>query len=174
VPGARAAGLCAALARVETDADIAALLPLLQAIWREVFYPVIGEAQTEYMLLHYQSPECIRREIAGGAQYFTVLLGKKPVGYLAYEIREEHLFVSKLYLAAPARGIGLSSQLFALLEKAARQGGRSRLHLHVNRGNEKAIAVYRHKGFQVVGTAVADIGGGFAMDDYYMEKELPR
>lgn len=166
------AGLKADLRPVRSESDIAGLVPLVRAIWREVFPPIIGEAQTEYMLEHYQSAESIGREIAGGARYFRVERGGAPIGYLAYEIREDWLFVSKVYLAAAERGKGISSELFAYLERQAEKAGKDRLHLHVNRRNEQAIAVYRHRGFEVAQAVVTDIGGGFAMDDYHMEKAL--
>lgn len=158
------------LTPVTTQQDIAALAPLVQTIWREVFPPIIGAAQTDYMLRHYQSAEDIQREIAGGTQYYFVENDGAPAGYLAYEIREAHLFISKVYLLAAMRGKGISSELFAWLEDQARKAGKSRLHLHVNRWNEQAIAVYKHKGFKIVQTVASDIGSGFVMDDYYMEK----
>jgi ribosomal protein S18 acetylase RimI-like enzyme len=44
--------------------------------------------------------------------------------------------------------------------------------LTVNRYNDATIAVYEKKGFRTVRTQVADIGNGFVMDDYIMEKEI--
>ena len=43
-------------------------------------------------------------------------------------------------------------------------------YLTVNRGNAKAIRAYERNGFKVVRTQVTDIGNGFVMDDYVMEK----
>jgi hypothetical protein len=40
----------------------------------------------------------------------------------------------------------------------------------VNKGNEKAIRSYERNGFVKVRSQVADIGKGFVMDDYVMEK----
>lgn len=157
---------------IQTKQDIAKLSPLLETIWREVFPSIIGLEQTEYMLLHYQSPEDIHREITDGAQYFFIEKDGQSIGYLAFDIREDYLFISKIYLLNSERGKGISSQLFDWLENQARSAGKNRLHLHVNRENSQAIAVYQHKGFSVVQTAIGDIGGGFVMDDFYMEKVL--
>jgi ribosomal protein S18 acetylase RimI-like enzyme len=46
------------------------------------------------------------------------------------------------------------------------------LILQVNKRNEKAIKLYRRAGFAVREEIVVDIGGGFVMDDYVMEKRL--
>ncbi|MCF1623164.1 hypothetical protein [Tetragenococcus koreensis] len=37
--------------------------PVLVKIWHEVFTPIIGSNQVEYMLEHYQSKELIMQEI---------------------------------------------------------------------------------------------------------------
>lgn len=157
---------------IQTKQDMSTLSPLVEKIWREVFPSIIGLAQTEYMLHHYQSPEDIQREITAGVQYYLIETEDRPVGYLAFEIREDFLFISKLYLLNREQNKGFSSDLFDWLEKQALEAGKSRLHLHVNRDNLKAISVYQHKGFSIVQSAISDIGGGFVMDDFYMEKQL--
>ncbi|BFT72400.1 GNAT family N-acetyltransferase [Paenibacillus sp. P36] len=45
--------------------------------------------------------------------------------------------------------------------------------LTVNRNNESSIAVYEKKGFRTVREQIVDIGNGFVMDDFIMEKEIP-
>jgi ribosomal protein S18 acetylase RimI-like enzyme len=44
--------------------------------------------------------------------------------------------------------------------------------LQVNKRNVNAIASYRKYGFAVRTSTVDDIGRGFVMDDYVMEKKL--
>ena len=160
------------LRQIKTKQDITVLIPLVETIWREVFPPVIGEEQTEYMLRNYQSPENIRREIDNGAQYYFVLENDYPIGYFAYELQEDCLFISKIYLLQSERGKGIASWLFNWLENQALEHNRTLLRLRVNRGNSEAVNVYLHKGFIIIKTAVSDIGGGFVMDDYYLEKSI--
>ena len=49
---------------------------------------------------------------------------------------------------------------------------RQRYEPSLNRNNRSAIAAYGKHGFEIRDTAVKDIGGGFVMDDYIMEKRL--
>ena len=42
----------------------------------------------------------------------------------------------------------------------------------VNKYNDRSINAYSTMGFKNTGGEITDIGGGFAMDDYRMEKEL--
>ena len=46
------------------------------------------------------------------------------------------------------------------------------IYLTVNRNNRHAYEVYLAKGFKVIAEECADIGFGFVMDDYIMEKEV--
>jgi RimJ/RimL family protein N-acetyltransferase len=55
--------------------------------------------------------------------------------------------------------------------RALEVGARS-IHLRVNKGNERAIAAYRRNGYAVRESLVADIGGGFVMDDFVMQRDL--
>ncbi len=48
----------------------------------------------------------------------------------------------------------------------------STLWLTVNRNNTRSIAWYMRMGFKNVGATIQDIGGGFVMDDYRMEKTV--
>ena len=60
------------------------------------------------------------------------------------------------------------------LDELAIQKGVSKITLTVNRNNTDTIKVYKRLGFVSQGTIVQDIGNGFVMDDYKMEKEVLR
>lgn len=83
---------------VKTVAEVEELFIVLERIWREVFTPIIGANQVEYMMENYQSPQNIMQEIEDGAHYFLLVLDGKPIGYTAYEINEEIGKGKKLHL----------------------------------------------------------------------------
>ncbi len=58
------------------------------------------------------------------------------------------------------------------MEQAARARGCSRLYLQVNKNNTGSIAAYERNGFAVAKSVKVDIGGGYFMDDYVMDKNL--
>ena len=60
------------------------------------------------------------------------------------------------------------------LEDLCRQRGLSKIWLTVNRHNDNTIAAYKAMGLTIVREQKADIGGGFFMDDYIMEKPVSR
>ena len=66
----------------------------------------------------------------------------------------------------------LGGAMLRHVEAKTRELGRTRLYLTVNKGNAGSIAVYLKSGFVVREEAVFDIGNGYLMDDYVMEKRL--
>jgi ribosomal protein S18 acetylase RimI-like enzyme len=157
------------------EADLPAVSALAAVIWRACYPGVITVEQIDYMLPRMYAPETLREEIRSqGIRYDRLLVGNEFVGFAAYgPVAQPTVFkLHKLYLHPDYHGRGLGSLLLKHCEaQAARLGGR-RLVLNVNKNNTKAIAVYQRNGFIIAESVVADIGGGFVMDDYVMEKEL--
>ncbi|HMI92563.1 MAG TPA: GNAT family N-acetyltransferase, partial [Polyangiales bacterium] len=174
----------APLTPVETDAQIERVAELAREIWLEYYPQVIGREQTEYMIANLQNAPAIGEQVRAGMSYFLLtrvppaLDGSAPddsapdVGYAAVEARPPALFISKLYLLAAARGTGQGQRALHALRAHARALGLSRLELTVNRNNTLALRAYERFGMQVVGTQYAEIGGGYAMDDYVLRIEI--
>lgn len=156
--------------KVETHEDIVTAAQLADEIWRQHFTPIIGADQVAYMLDQFQDEEAMTDQIAHGTIYLLALADGEPVGYCACKPEEDRLFLSKLYLRQAVRGQGFGRKL---LEAACAQGaGKRAVYLTVNKHNDNTIAIYRKMGFSVIDSVVSDIGNGFVMDDYIMEKAL--
>ena len=149
--------------------DISALADV---IWREHYTPIIGGDQVDYMIKNYQSAEAMYSQYIDGYQYFMVYYNNQLVGYLSFKKQEDSLFLSKIYVSKDFRGkkIGKAAMLF-VQEKAMSMHCKS-ITLGVNRFNVNSIAAYEKMGFKNVGEMITDIGNGFIMDDYKMEKPL--
>ncbi|SJZ40562.1 Ribosomal protein S18 acetylase RimI [Pilibacter termitis] len=157
--------------QIKTKEELNILLPLIQEIWQDVFVSIIGQKQVDYMLIHYQGEKAIQEEMENGSVYYLIEHEGEYIGYFAYELEQEHLFISKLYLKNSMRGKGISSTCFAFFEKIAKENNKEKLFLHVNRGNHQAIDVYLHKGFKIV-QEVDTPFGDFVLNDYFMEKDV--
>jgi GNAT superfamily N-acetyltransferase len=156
---------------VENAAGLEALLALIREIWPEVFVPIIGKDQVDYMLTHYQGESAISAEMERGVRYFLIERDGGYIGYFAYAVEQDRLFISKVYLRKPYRGLGLSSPVFRYLEDLARKNHKDKLFLHVNRFNTRAVEVYLRRGFTIVKTVDEPLGR-FFLNDYWMEKNL--
>ena len=148
-------------------------------IWREHYTPIIGAEQVEYMLAKFQSAEHIYADIKeNGYTYFIAKCEKHHecnpiIGYCAVAPRDDHLFLSKMYVKSEERGRGISRGFLEEAYALCRwEYGVDKIRLTVNKHNENAIAVYHKMGFETIESAKIDIGGGFYMDDYVMERRM--
>ena len=161
-------------APVKTTEQIQELAELASEIWHEYFPCLLTEEQITYMVDRFQSVRAISDQIEKqDYEYFILFDNEEMVGYLGIQPQEGSLFLSKIYLRAPYRGKGYASQAFAFIEQICRDRALEAIWLTVNKGNEQAINAYRAKGFRVIREQKVDIGNGFFMDDYVMQKDIP-
>lgn len=168
---------------VHSAEHIAIAAKLAREIWVEHYTPIIGGEQVEYMLTHFQSEPAIARQLGEGYEYFllgikvndpdTVGAAFKWVGYCASQPQPaaRRLFISKLYVSAAVRGHGIGRMALEYLTQLARLRGLATLWLTVNKYNP-ALQQYLRWGFVNVAPLVADIGGGYLMDDFKLEKQV--
>jgi ribosomal protein S18 acetylase RimI-like enzyme len=158
--------------KVSTKEQLSTVENLAYEIWYEHYTPIIGKPQVEYMLEKFQSLEAMREQIRNGSSYFLILDNDIPVGYMGVELLSEILFLSKFYVIAPARRKGYGKMMITYLEALAKEKDLNTIALTVNKNNTQSIKMYEKVGFVISGSVVKDIGGGFFMDDYQMEKRL--
>ncbi len=155
---------------VKTKEQIVEVETLAFDIWHEHYIPIIGIAQVEYMLKKFQSKEAIGKQIKEGYFYYLVKVNEKYVGYTGFEIKEEELFLSKIYIKSENRGKGYGKASFDFIKTMAKKRDCKKIVLTVNKNNLNSIKAYKQMGFINKDPIVRDIGGGFIMDDYKMEK----
>ena len=158
-------------ADIENADELAAMAAV---IWPEAFGDMITQAQIDYMLTHLQSATAMADQMRDGMAYFFVLDEDARIGYAAlkHDRGNSISLLSKLYLLPDVRGTGVSTRALEALYDVARAAGSDRLSLTVNRFNARAIRFYEKHQFRTTQELVADIGGGFVMDDYCMERAL--
>ena len=152
--------------------DAHTLAVLAREIWQEHYTAILGEQQVQYMLETIQSQAAIENDLQHGKIYWLVQVDGENAGYVSYEFQENQLFLSKLYLTEAARGKGVGRFLFEELKQVAFEQHKESIGLTVNKYNASTITVYKKLGFEKVSEQVADIGNGFAMDDYVLSYTL--
>jgi len=161
------------LTPVSTAAQVANVARMAHEVWNEYYVPLIGQAQVDYMVAKFQSAAAMQSQIDSGYEYFQIQQSGEIVGYAAirHDAAEARVFISKLYLLAAHRKSGAGRQALELIERRARERGATHLWLTVNKGNA-SVRAYQRLGFRIVDAMVMDIGGGYVMDDYKMEREV--
>ncbi|NEW09709.1 GNAT family N-acetyltransferase [Paenibacillus sp. SYP-B3998] len=159
---------------VNAAKEIAEVARLAAEIWREYYVSIITIEQIDYMIGKFQEVPAITDQIYHqGYEYYLIHHDNSAVGYMSARQEEGKLFLSKFYIGKEHRGHSYASQALAFLEQLCKDRNLSHIWLTVNRHNESSIAIYEKKGFRTVREQIVDIGNGFVMDDFIMEKEIP-
>lgn len=157
--------------RPATDADIPLVQHLAHQTWPVAYSDILSPQQLDYMLTLFYSPESLRKQMAEGQQ-FCVIEDPQAVGFAAVgPVGEQVWKLYKLYVSPSRQGSGLGAKLLSHIETFARHAGASSLTLQVNRANA-AKDFYARKGFKIIAERDFDIGNGFFMNDFVMEKAL--
>ena len=162
------------LIEVHSKTQIADVARLAREIWCEHYVPLIGQEQVDYMLGKFQSERAITDQIADAHEYYIAVQDDKSAGYMAVvpKISEASLMLSKIYVKKSARGRGLGWKMLEFMETLCRHRHIKKIWLTVNKNNSPSIAWYSRMGFVNTGSLIQDIGEGYVMDDYRMEKSI--
>ena len=152
--------------------DIPLLTKLARDIWQEYYPPIIGEAQVEYMLDLMYSSEVLEKDMKSGVLYLIAENSGVPAGFSASEIKGKSVFLHKIYVLGALRAKGAG---YALLHETERRYPDAEIILlQVNRKNITAINFYFRQGFRIRSVYDKPIGKGFTMEDFLMEKAIPK
>jgi len=108
----------------------------------------------------------------GRVEYYLLRVDYGHTGYIGLvpDPAESTLMISKFYVKKNHRGIGVGNEALDFIVEICRKRGLKKIFLTVNKYNANTIQWYLKKGFIKAYSEVKDIGGGFVMDDYIMEK----
>ena len=152
--------------------DIQVISEIAYEIWHEHFTPIIGIEQVEYMINKFQCFNAIKEQIDGGYEYYLFKFKGEFVGYTGMKEIDGKLFLSKLYVKKYYRGMKISKDAIKFMANLCGVKGLDKIWLTVNKNNDNTIAAYEKMGFSKMRMQKTDIGNGFFMDDFIMEKTI--
>lgn len=156
--------------RAATTADIPLIRTLANQVWPLTYETMLSRAQIIYMMRLLYSEEAIRKQMENGHSFLVVYNAGIPVGFASYSMLEPAVCkLQKLYVLSNQQGRGTGRFLVDQVTALAIESGASSLRLNVNRHN-KAKSFYEKIGFSVIREEKIDIGSGYVMDDFVMEK----
>lgn len=145
---------------------------LASSIVKEHYDPILGAEQNDYMIEMFQSVPAIMEQFDHGYQYYMVCNDEgEGIGFIAYYVRENDVYLSKFYLRKDYRGKGLSRDMLNFVAERTKEAGFNSFELNVNKYNS-AVYAYEKLGLVRVGSEVNDIGNGYVMDDYVYRYEI--
>ncbi len=154
--------------------DIAVIQEIAAKVWPDAYGNILSENQLSYMLDKMYNAGELERQINNGVNFFLLVQDNDNTvsGFAACQPGEENEYwLNKLYILPGQQGTGAGGVLLAKVEATARENNVSELKLQVNRYNP-ARHFYEKKGFKVLYEKDFDIGNGYYMNDYVMQKML--
>ena len=149
---------------------------LAHEIWHACYPGIIPIGQIDYMLTIWYELGAMAREMETRDVWFALIEAENvgPVGYVSFEKvpDEPVVFINKLYIQPPMHGRGLGAAALSWTADRAREMGADRLQLRVNKKNAAAIRAYLRGSFVFIEDVVTDIGSGYVMDDFVLEKVI--
>ena len=152
--------------------DIPLVRELTFKIWPQTYASILSQQQIDYMLEMMYSIPSLKKQMEDGSQFIIVYDGREPAGFAAYqEIQPTTYKLHKIYILASQQGKGTGRFVLDHIIQEIKQHGAKSLELQVNRNN-KAKSFYEKLGFTLAKEIKLDIGNGYFMDDYVMERQL--
>ncbi len=152
--------------------DIPLIQELTYQIWPQTYAPILSKEQIDYMLEMMYSDTSLQQQMRDGARFLIAYEDKVPVGFAAFQEIKPTLFkLHKIYVLGTRQGKGTGRFMINHIIEEIRKQGASTLQLQVNRHN-KAKDFYELLGFTIIEEADFDIGNGYFMNDYVMEKKI--
>lgn len=161
--------------REATPDDYPVIQQIAYRTWPDTFGAILTPEQIEYMLGWMYSIPALEVQVnEKGHRFLMAQEGDENLGYLSYEVNYKGTSktkIHKIYILPSAQGKGVGKALFAEATERALANANHTLSLNVNRQNP-AVQFYTKQGFQIVSEENIDIGNGFLMEDFVMEKSL--
>lgn len=151
-------------------------IPFIQKVafetWPDAYADILSEEQREYMLQKMYSHEALSQQMKDGHYFFLALLQFRVVGFCSFSHYDKTKYkLHKLYVLPNIQSKGVGAALLNIAETTSKSMGGSHVLLNVNRNN-KAQHFYQKNGYEIISEEDIDIGNGYFMNDYIMEKPL--
>jgi GNAT superfamily N-acetyltransferase len=147
---------------------------LAKAIWPDAYGAILSKEQLEFMMEMMYSLDSLENQLKNNNVFLLVKEENEFLGFASYELNfnnSNKTKIHKLYILPTIQGKGVGKNLIFYIQEIAKKGNNSALILNVNKYN-KAKDFYLHNQFEITDSLVVDIGNGYVMDDFVMEKKI--
>ena len=159
---------------VATKEQLPIVQELAMIIWPDTYGEILSNVQFDYMMEMMYSIESLEKQLQNNKIFLLAEIDNRFVGFASYEVNinnSNKTKIHKLYVLPEMQGKGVGKKLIECITDIALTNHNSILNLTVNKNN-KAQYFYLKNGFEITEEAVFDIGNGYVMDDYIMEKKI--
>ncbi|UAY50805.1 GNAT family N-acetyltransferase [Ferruginibacter albus] len=148
------------------------IIQLANLIWPLTYKDILTEEQIAYMMNLFYSEQSLKNQMERGHQFILALKDGIPVAYSSYFSKNKKtIHLQKIYVMPDLQGHGIGQLLLGHIINDIEPFGYQAMTLNVNRYN-KAVDFYKRIGFEILKEEDIDIGNGYFMNDYVMQKNI--
>jgi len=153
--------------------DLTTVEKLAREIWPHTYGEILSPEQLDYMLDLIYNNAVLRDQLQHQQHTFLMAeLNGEPVAFAVFSTVAPGISkLHKIYVHQKTQGQGIGKLLIDHIVDQLRSQNMHTLRLNVNRHN-KARFFYEKLGFKVVKEENIDIGRGYFMEDYVMERQI--
>lgn len=155
--------------------DFETIREIAHKSWPVAYGEILSKAQLDYMLEKMYSDATLIDNLTNKEHHFILVNEDAAcLGFASFEhhyLNEKCTRLHKIYLLPEAHGKGMGKLLLERIMALAKENHSNSLSLNVNRFN-KAVIFYKKMGFEVIAEEDVEIGNGYLMEDYKMEKKI--
>lgn len=156
-----------------TDNDFVIIREIANEVWPIAYGSILSKAQLDYMMEMMYSIDSLHLQLNIKNHHFILAkVNDVAVGFASYEFNIGEIKktkIHKIYILSIHQGKGIGKYLIDYIENEAKNHNQEALLLNVNKYNI-ALDFYKKLGFCIDHEEVIDIGNGYVMDDYVMQK----
>jgi diamine N-acetyltransferase len=159
---------------VTTDDQLSIVKSIAEQTWPSAYGAILTQAQLEYMMEMMYSKTSLQTQRDSMHHFILAIQNGVALGFASFEFHcggVPKTKVHKIYILPNAQGKGIGNILIDFIINEAKLMQQEALFLNVNRNNP-AQHFYSKLGFFIAKEEVIDIGNGYVMDDYVMEKPI--
>lgn len=155
--------------------DIKTIQEITNITWPITYGEILSKEQLDYMLGLFYSEEALAKQIENKEQLFYLISDSESIiGFIGIEHNYKNEAITKIhkiYLLPETQGKGIGKKVFDEIQNMALENNSKGLLLNVNRFNT-ALGFYKKIGFEVAEEVNIEIGNGYLMEDYVMQKHF--
>jgi len=158
--------------RKASDEDILLIRELSLQVWPQTYAAILSPEQIQYMMNLLYSEAALHQQMQDNHHFYIVYNASIPIGFASYSEIEKGIYkLHKIYVLPLQQGRGTGRFVLEQIIERVKAEGATALRLNVNRNNP-ALGFYKNLGFTILHEEDIDIGNGYFMNDYVMEKKL--
>lgn len=158
-----------------SEKDFKTIRSIAEVVWPVTYSSILSKEQLDYMFEMMYSAKSLEEQSSLKNHHFIIACeDSTPLGFASYEFNcnnSNKTKVHKIYILPNLQGKGIGKKLIDFISNEASKKDDCAVFLNVNRFNS-AKYFYEKIGFSITKEEDIDIGNGYLMEDYVMEKAI--